>query len=88
MPQFFGGRGMGAQRAVWMIAYRAEASATQGRHYVQSLLDLVKAFERRPHHLIAKAAQRLGYCLITLRLSLAAYRLPRTLGADGTYSRL
>jgi len=34
-----------------------------------------------------QAARRLGYCLRTLRLSLAAYRLPRVLGADGAFSR-
>ena len=34
------------------------------------------------------AARKHGYCLWTLRLSLAAYRLPRSLGIDGAYSRL
>ena len=88
LPCFYGGKGMGAQRAAWMSSYRAEAAAKDGMHFTQSLLDLIKAFERLPHHLIVQAARRLGYCLTTLRLSLASYRLPRALGADGAYSRL
>ena len=52
------------------------------------MLDLVKAFEKIPHHHIVAAARRLGFCLCTLRLSLASYRLPRTLCADGAFSRL
>ena len=66
---------------------RAEGAAASGLHYAQALLDLVKAFERLPHELIVQAAARLGYCLRALRLSLAAYRIPRVLGADGAYSR-
>ena len=57
-----------------------------GLAYAQTLLDLIKAFEKLPHDLIAKAAKKLGYCLYTLRLSLAAYRLPRAIGIDGMYS--
>ena len=87
-PSFFGGKGMGAQRAAWMVAMRAEAAARDNLFMAQSLLDLVKAFERVPHYHIAGAAKRLGYCLCTLRLSLAAYRLPRVLGADGAFSRI
>jgi len=71
-----------------MVAFRAERAAADKKFLAQSLLDLVKAFERVPHHLIAAAAKRLGYCLCTLRLSLASYRLPRVLGADGAFSRL
>ena len=88
LPCFFGGVGRGAQRAAWLVAFNAETAARQGMHYAQSLLDLVKAFERLPHRLIVAAAQALGYCLSTLRLSLAAYRIPRVLGADGVYSRV
>ena len=78
---------MGAQRAAWQVAFRAEAAARDGMHYAQSLLDLVKAFEMLPHNRIAEAAMRHGYNLWLLRLSLAAYRLPRSLGIDGAYSR-
>ena len=36
---------------------------------------------------MAEAALRHGYNFCVLRLSLAAYRLPRALGIDGTFSR-
>ena len=88
LPCFFGGPGRGAQRAAWMVAFNAESAARQKMFYAQTLLDLVKAFERLPHHLIVAAARSLNYCLFTLRLSLAAYRLPRVLGADGAFSRM
>ena len=87
-PYFFGGQGRGAQRAAWQVAFRAEASALVGTHYAQSLLDLVKAFERVPHDLLARAAARHGYNLWLLRLTLAAYRLMRAVGVDGAFSRV
>ena len=58
------------------------------REHVASLLDLVKAFERIPHRLVAEAAARLHFNLYLLRLSLAAYRLARAIGVDGTFSAL
>jgi hypothetical protein len=88
MPQLFGGAGMGAQRAAWTIAFRAEAAALTAQEHAVALLDLVKAFERVPHHLLAIAAARKGYPLVLLRLSLAAYRLQRVLGCEGVFSRL
>ena len=77
----------GAQRASWAVAFAAEASAVKGKQHLASLLDLVKAFERIPHHLVALAATRLGYNLVILRLSLAAYRFERRVGVGGIYSR-
>ena len=50
------------------------------------LLDLVKAFETVPHHKLVAAAVSKGYSLVLLRLSLAAYRLSRSIGIDGVYS--
>ena len=79
---------MGAQRAAWMVSFRAEAAACSQVHYAQTLLDLVKAFEKIPHQFIVEAARRLDICMATLRLSLASYRLPRVLSADGVCSRL
>ena len=35
---------------------------------------------------IVTAAKRMGYCLVTLKLSLATYRLPRSVGIEGNYS--
>jgi hypothetical protein len=87
IPGFYGGQGMGAQRAAWQISFRAEQAAKMGHFYGQALLDLVKAFERLPHKHIVAAAVRHGYDLFVLRLSLAAYRLRRAVGIDGAYSR-
>ncbi|CAK0874085.1 unnamed protein product, partial [Prorocentrum cordatum] len=64
------------------------ASAASARHHVASLLDLVKAFEQVPHDLVAAAAARLDFDLVALRLSLAAYRLARAIGVEGTFSCL
>ncbi|CAK0861050.1 unnamed protein product, partial [Prorocentrum cordatum] len=75
-------------RAAWAAAFAAEASATSARQHVAPLLDLAKAFERVPRHLVAAAAARLGFDLIILRLSLAAYRLARAIGVEGSFSCL
>ena len=52
------------------------------------MFDLVKAFENIPHDLLIAAAIKHGYCLVSLRLSLEAYRMERSIGMDGAYSRL
>ena len=81
----FGGKGKGAQRAAWVEAFRAEATASCGEHQAQALLDLTKAFEAVPHGKLLEAAAELGYPLALLRMSLEAYRLQRTVGsAAGT----
>jgi hypothetical protein len=87
-PYIFGGAGRGAQRAAWLSGFRAEAAALAGTSFAQSLLDLVKAFETIPHRHLVEAARRHGFPLWLLRMSLAAYRLPRTIGVDGCFSRL
>ena len=87
-PSIFGGAGMGAQRAAWQVAFQAEAAALRSEHYAQSLLDLVKAFEKVPHRRLAQAARKHGYNVTVLRLTLAAYRLPRSIGVSGIYSRM
>ena len=87
-PSLFGSAGMGALRAAWNVSFAAEAAATSNRTYGQGLLDLIKAFERIPHHLLVKAARKHGYCLVMLRLSLAAYRCSRTLVDNKVCSRL
>lgn len=78
---------MGAQRAAWTAAFSAEAAAAGGREHAAALLDLVKAFEMIPHWALAKAAKQCGYSLKVLRLSVAAYRIARSIGIDGTYSK-
>ena len=50
-------------------------------------MDLTKAFETIPHYLLLDAAKRRGVPLSLLRMSLAAYRLRRSVGIDGVYSR-
>ncbi len=85
----FAGVGKGANVAAWKQAARAElARAIPGVDYGQVLLDLVKAFERIPHHVLVREAMQLGYSLWVLRLALAAYRLGRTLRIDGAFSML
>ena len=82
-PEYFGCKGMGAQRAAWCAAFEAETAASKGDDHAATLLDLVKAFEMVPHAMLVKAAKELGFSLKVLRMSLAAYRLIRTLGVDG-----
>ena len=83
----YGGKGMGAQRAAWVEAFNAEAAGLEKEEQAQALLDLTKAFELVDHKLLVDAAKKRGYPLALLRLSLAAYRLSRTVGIDGCYSR-
>ena len=78
---------MSATRAAWTAAFRAETAGRKAQHYAQVLLDLEKAFETVPHRQLWEAAARRGYPLSILRLSLAAYKLPRAVGCDGVYSR-
>ena len=49
---------------------------------------MAKAFEKVPHDKVALAAGRRCYPLWTLRLSLDAYRMHRTVVVDGACSRL
>jgi endonuclease/exonuclease/phosphatase family metal-dependent hydrolase len=88
IPGVFGGCGMGAQRAAWEEAMMAEAAALQHLDLLQMLYDLVKAFETVPHGILVECAKECGYNLTILRLSLAAYRLVRSLGVEGVFSRL
>ena len=88
LPSLYAGANMGAQKAAWQAAFVAEASALSEQEHAQGLLDLVKAFETVPHDVLVQAAVSRGYSLVLLRLSLAAYRLPRSIGIEGIYSRL
>ena len=84
----FAGTDMCAQRASWQEAFAAEAANLGGMDHAQALLDLVKAFETVPHWVLVEAAKLKGYPAFMLQLSLAAYRLLRTIGVDGVYSRI
>ncbi len=85
-PFLYAGPARGAQVAAWRQAARAELAAAADACYGQVLLDLVKAFERIPHARLVHEARRLGYPLWLLRLSIATYRLGRTLRLDGAWS--
>ena len=78
-PYLYGGKGMGADIAVWKQAARAELAAASKNAvaYAQALLDLVKAFDRVPHRLLAREAAALGFPLWLVKLSIATYRLKR-----------
>ena len=88
LPSLFGGAGMGAQRAAWEAAFAAELAALRCSDHVQVLLDLVKAFETVPHDKLVEAAMAKGYSIVILRLFLSAYRLQRTVGVGGVFSKL
>ena len=85
-PCLFRGKGMGAQKAAWQAAFRAEFADAVNDDKVQALLDMTKAFETIPHKVLAQTARRHGYNLALLKLSLAAYRMARTVGMDGVQS--
>jgi len=77
LPSVFGGAGMGAQKAAFQISMIAEGAALDSVDFGAGLLDLVKAFETVPHHILVSIAIQLGYPLSLLRLCLASYRLKR-----------
>jgi hypothetical protein len=79
--------GMGAQRAAFEISMVAEATALVKHEFAAGLIDLVKAFETVPHHILVQIAIQLGYPLALLRLCLASYRLQRSIGIEGVYSK-
>ena len=87
LPCVFGGVGSSAQHAAWQAAFVAESAALCSLDHVQALLDLVKAFETVPHHILVMAAIAKGYPIAILRLSLAAHRLTRAVGIEGVFSR-
>eukprot|EP00973_Karenia_brevis_P068297 9501627-Karenia_brevis.AAC.1 len=88
-PYFYAGPGKGAVPAAWKQAAWAEVAANSRMlQYAVVLLDLVKAFERIPHWFLVQQAQKYGYSLVLLRLSIAAYKLARAVGVNGVFSSL
>ena len=79
---------MGAQKAAFQIALVVETAALLREDFWAGLLDLVKAFETVPHYILVQVAIELGYPLVLLRLCLASYRLRRSFGIEGVYSKL
>ena len=88
-PYFFAGPSRSATKAAWLQAARAElVSLARCIKYLAFLLDLIKAFERVPHEWLVEQAKKYEYSLSVLRLSIAAYRLPRTVSIAAVCSRL
>lgn len=82
----YAGTGKGADVAAWKQAARAEYAKAINTHYAQVLLDLVKAFDRNPFHILAKEARRHGYPMWLARLVVATYRLHRSMRVGEAYS--
>ena len=83
----YAGTGRGAEVATWKQAARAEHTSTiAGAQYGQTLLDLIKAFDTIPWHLLVTEAIKLIYSLWILRLSIATYRAPRHIRMNGAFS--
>ena len=79
---------MGAQKTTFQISLVAETGALDKIDFGAGLLDLVKAFETVPHHVLVAIAIELGYPLVLLRMCLASYRLKRSIGAKGLFSEM
>merc|ERR1712086_932020 len=75
----YAGAGKGSTVAAWKQAARAEIVAATKKQYAQSLLDLIKAFERVPYRVLRREAAKLGFPLRMFRLTSAAYKLPRVI---------
>ena len=84
----YAGEAKGPNVAAWKQAMAAEVAAAAKSivHYAQTLLDLVKAFDRIPLWLLVREAVALGYPLKVLRLSIAVYRFNRVIRIDGVVS--
>ena len=83
---FYAGPLKGAQVAAWKQAARAEMCKSKGLDYATVLLDLIKAFDAIPHDWLVTQAKKYGYNLYLLRLSLASYKLARTIRVAGVYA--
>ena len=84
----YGGQGRGAQRAAWEAALGAEHAHMTGLAFIQTLMDMVKAFGTVPHQQLIESASERGFPLWLLRLSLAIYRMPRVIMIERRCSRL
>ena len=86
-PFFFAGECTGADVATWKQAARAELATSARAEYAIALLDLVKCFDTVPHDWLVRQAIELGYNLWLLRLSIAVYRMLRTMRIGLCYSK-
>ena len=88
-PYLYAGPGKGANVVAWKQAARAEhaASMPAPMAYGMTLLDLIKAFDSVPWHVLLREAIRLGFNLWILRLPIASYQAPRMIRISGVLSR-
>ena len=86
----YAGKGKGANVAAWKQAFFAELAATMKHsvEYIQTLLDLVKAFDKVPLWLLIREAIALGYPLRILKLSIATYQLGRVIRIGSVVSKM
>ena len=85
-PYLYAGPRKGAS---WKQAARAELTQTSKHiEFANVMLDMVKAFERVPYQWLVAQGAECGYNIAILRLSIAAYRLARTITVDGVCSVL
>ena len=82
----YAGEGRGADVAAWKQAARAEYARAIHTYYGQVLLDLVKAFDRIPFHVLAREARRHEYPMWLVRLAIATYKLQRSVRVGEAYS--
>jgi hypothetical protein len=83
----YAGVARGSTVAAWKQAVRAELALALKVDYGQALLDLVKAFERIPHHVLVREAAALGYPGYMIRLAVATYRMRRVLRVGDAISQ-
>ena len=86
----YAGKGKGANVAAWKQAFFAELVATMKHsvEYVQTLLDLIKAFDKVPRWLLVREAVASGYPLKLLRLPIATYQLKRVIRVGKVVSKV
>ena len=84
------GKGKGANVSAWKQAFFAELAATMkhSAEYIQTLLDLVKAFDHVPQWLLIREGIARGYPLWILKLSIATYRLGRVIRIGSVVSNM
>ena len=83
-PYLYAEAGRGAEVASWKQSARGELAVyVPSSTYGMTFIDLVKAFDRIPFHVLVQQAIKLGYSLWVLRLTIAAYKAPRTIRIEG-----
>jgi ribonuclease HI len=86
-PFFWGGKGKSADVAAWKAAMFSELAVTAGAESGETMLDLVKAFERVGWARLAAEGQVHGYPLVLLRASIATYKFNRLVTVAGVFAR-